>query len=209
MKTIIAIIISSVTVIGANAQTVNVNSLDKGYDDVQAFVAWKKYVAEREKTRKGEPLIPLDAKPSNPELKRSEDEEAEPRKHEFTYRVTAPPPMDAKARYDAFLRSKGFDPDMIGAATVVNGRMFVPTIEEQYATRKSSYATLNRTLAGAPNFPRRWWPAVRDLDDASIRADVSAHPKNASHWRNAALYSNCGELGSACKNGMLRATSGR
>jgi len=69
----------------------------------------------------------------------------------------APPPMDAKARYDAFLRSKGIDPNMIGAATVVNGRMFVPTIEEQYAARKSNYAALNRALPGAPNFPRRWW----------------------------------------------------
>ena len=190
MKTIIAIIISSVTAIAANAQTVNVNSLYEGYDDIQGFVAWKKYLAEREKTRKGEPLSPLDTKPSSPGLKRSEDEEAEPEKHEFIYRVTAPPPMDAKARYDAFLRSKGVDPNTIGAATVVNGRMFVPTIEEQYAARKSSYAALNRTLAGAPNFPRRWWPAVRDLDDASIRADVSAHPKNAGHWRNTALYTN-------------------
>jgi hypothetical protein len=181
MKTIIAIIISSVTAIAANAQTVNVNSLYEGYDDIQGFVAWKKYLAEREKTRKGEPLSPLDTKPSSPGLKRSEDKEAEPEKHEFIYRVTAPPPMDGKARYDAFLRSKGIDPNTIGAATVANGRMFVPTFEEQYAARKSSYAALNRTLAGAPNFPRRWWPDVR------IRADVSAPPKNGD-WRNTALY---------------------
>jgi hypothetical protein len=190
MKTIIAIIISSVTAIAANAQTANVNSLYEEYGDIQDFVAWKKYLAEREKTRKGEPLSPLDTKPSSPGLKRSEDEEAEPEKHKFIYRVTAPPPMDAKARYDAFLRSKGVDPNTIGGATVVNGRMFVPTIEEQYAPRKSSYAALNRTLAGAPNFPRRWWPAVRDLDDASIRTDVSTHSKNAGHWRNTAFYTN-------------------
>ena len=157
---------------------------------LKALWRGRRYLAEREKTRKDEPLDQLDTKPSSPELKRSEDEEAEPEKHEFIYRVTAPPPMDAKARYDAFLRSKGIDPNTIGAATVVNGRMFVPTIEEQYAVRKSSYAALNRTLAGAPNFPRRWWPAVRDLDDASIRADVSAHPKNAGDWRNTALYTN-------------------
>jgi hypothetical protein len=181
MKTIIAIIISSVTAIAANAQTVNVNSLYEGYDDIQGFVAWKKYLAEREKTRKGEPLSPLDNQAVQPGLKRSEDEEAEPEKDEFIYRVTAPPPMDAKARYDAFLRSKGIDPNTIGAAKVVNGRMVVPTIEEQYAPRKSSYAALNRTLAGAPNFPRRWWPWVK------IRADVSAPSANGD-WRNSPLY---------------------
>ncbi|HEY5743166.1 MAG TPA: hypothetical protein VIS99_11555 [Terrimicrobiaceae bacterium] len=58
-------------------------------------------------------------------------------------------------------------PNTIGAATVVNGRMFVPAMEEQYAARKPSYAALNPTLAGAPNFPRRWSPDVR------IRANVS------------------------------------
>jgi hypothetical protein len=47
--------------------------------------------------------------------------------------------MDAKARYDAFLRSKGVDPNTIGAATVVNGRMVVPTIEEQYAAPNLSW----------------------------------------------------------------------
>ena len=73
--------------------------------------------------------------------------------------VTARPPMDTKARYDAFLRSKGIDPNMIGVAKVVNGRMFVPTIEEQYAARHSKYAALYPSLPGAPNFPRRpgWW----------------------------------------------------
>jgi hypothetical protein len=73
--------------------------------------------------------------------------------------VTAPPPMDAKARYDAFLRSKGVDPNVIGVAKVVNGRMFVPTIEEQYAARPSKYRALNPALPGATNFPRRpdWW----------------------------------------------------
>ena len=40
MKTLIAIIISSVTAIAANAQTVNVNSPYEGYDDTQGFVAW-------------------------------------------------------------------------------------------------------------------------------------------------------------------------
>jgi hypothetical protein len=59
--------------------------------------------------------------------------------------------------------------------------MVVPTVEEQYTARKSSYAALNRTLAGAPNFPRRWWPKVR------IRADVSAPPKNGD-WRTTPLY---------------------
>jgi hypothetical protein len=195
MKTIIAIIISIVTAIAANAQTVNIaaavqksaaaasqqNSVYEGPSDTQGFVASKKYLAEREKTQKGAPLSPLDNQAVQPGLKRSEDEKAEPEKHEFIYRVTAPPPMDAKARYDAFLRSKGIDPNTIGAATVVNGRMVVPTIEEQYTARKSSYAALNRTLAGAPNFPRRWWPNVR------IRADVSAPPKNGD-WRNSPLY---------------------
>ena len=46
--------------------------------------------------------------------------------------------MDAKARYDAFLRSKGIL-NTIGAATVVNRRMVVPTIEEQYAARNLSW----------------------------------------------------------------------
>ena len=186
MKTIIAIIISIVTAIVANAQPVNIaaavqNSVYEGPSDIRGFVAGKKYLAEREKTRKGEPLSPLDNQAVQPWLKRSEDEEAEPEKDEFIYRVTAPPPMDAKARYDAFLRSKGIDPNTIGAAKVVNGRMVVPTIEEQYAPRKSSYAALNRTLAGAPNFPRRWWTNAR------IRADVSAPPANGD-WRNSPLY---------------------
>jgi hypothetical protein len=71
----------------------------------------------------------------------------------------ASPRMDAKERYDAFLRTKGIDPNRIGAATVVNGRMVVPTIEEEYAPRHSKYAVLNPKLPGAPNFPRRpaWW----------------------------------------------------
>ena len=73
---------------------------------LKALWRGKNDLAEREKTRKDEPLDQLDTKPSSPELKRSEDEEAEPEKHEFIYRVTAPPPMDAKARYDAFLRSR-------------------------------------------------------------------------------------------------------
>jgi hypothetical protein len=71
----------------------------------------------------------------------------------------APPPIDAKGRYDAFLRSKGIHPNMIGPATVANGRMFVPTIEEQYAPRLSKYAARERAVPGTPNFPRRpgWW----------------------------------------------------
>ena len=121
MKTIIAVIILSiVTAIAANAQTVNVNSLYEGPYDIQGFVAWKKYLEERKKTQKGAPLSPLDNQAVQPA-------------------VTAPPPMDAKARYDAFLRSKGVDPNTIGAATVVNGRMVVPTIEEQYAARNLSW----------------------------------------------------------------------
>jgi hypothetical protein len=205
MKAIIAVvIISIVTAIAVSAQPVNIaaavqnsaaaaspqTSVSEGPSDIQGSVASKNYLAEREKTQKGAPLSPLNNPAVQPGLKRSEDKEAEPEKHEFIYRVTAPPPMDAKARYDAFLRSKGIDPNTIGAATVVNGRMFVPTIEEQYAARKSSYAALNRTLAGAPNFARRWWAG----NGASrIRADVSAPPKNASDWRNTALYTNWGD----------------
>jgi hypothetical protein len=41
--------------------------------------------------------------------------------------------------HETFLRSKGVDPNTIGAATVVNGRMVVPTIEEQYAARNLSW----------------------------------------------------------------------
>jgi hypothetical protein len=69
------------------------------------------------------------------------------------------PLMDAKARYDAFLRSKGIDPNRIGAAAVVNGRMVVPTIEEEYAPRHSKYAALTPKLPGTPNFTVRpaWW----------------------------------------------------
>ena len=118
MKTIIAVIL--ISIVTANAQTVNVNSLYEGPYDIQRFVAWKKYLEERKKTRKDTPLSPLDNQAVQPA-------------------VTAPPPMDAKARYDAFLRSKGVDPNTIGAATVVNGRMVVPTIEEQYAARNLSW----------------------------------------------------------------------
>ena len=121
MKTIIAVVIISIgTAIAANAQTVNVNSLYEGPYDIQGFVAWKKYLEERKKTQKGAPLSPLDNQAVQPA-------------------VTALPPMEAKARYDAFLRSKGVDPNTIGAATVVNGRMVVPTIEEQYAARNLSW----------------------------------------------------------------------
>jgi hypothetical protein len=69
------------------------------------------------------------------------------------------PRMDAKERYDAFLRAKGVDPNRIGAAMVVNGRMVVPTIEEEYAPRYSKFAGLNPKLSGTPNFPYRpvWW----------------------------------------------------
>ena len=58
MKTIIAVIL--ISIVTANAQTVNVNSLYEGPYDIQRFVAWKKYLEERKKTRKDTPLSPLD-----------------------------------------------------------------------------------------------------------------------------------------------------
>jgi hypothetical protein len=114
MKTIIAVIIISIaTAIAANAQTVKLNAFYEKPYDVQGFVYENQGFVARKK------YIEESKKTQKGAL--------------------APPPMDAKARYDAFLRSKGIDPSTIGAAAVVNGRMVVPTIEEQYAARNLSW----------------------------------------------------------------------
>ena len=50
--------------------------------------------------------------------------------------VHDPSVTGAEERYNNFLRSKGIDPNSVGSATVVHGRMVAPTIEEQYAAQK-------------------------------------------------------------------------
>jgi hypothetical protein len=47
--------------------------------------------------------------------------------------VTAP--IDAKGRYDAFLRDQGINPQTIGHATLIAGKMMVPTAHQVYASQ--------------------------------------------------------------------------
>jgi hypothetical protein len=100
--------------------------------DLQGYVDWKRYQDERnQKTQKGAPISPLDSRATAPAS-------------------VTPPASDPQSRYNAFLRSKGISPNTIGNATIVAGKMFVPTVEEQYAIRNSNMAA---QLANAQEEP--------------------------------------------------------
>ena len=107
----------------SNAQIID-NSVYQAPFDMFGYVAWKKYQDERKawsRTKRGAPLSPLDSQATQPI-------------------AVAVPSDPSKARYDAFLRSKGINPNTIGHATVINGKMVVPSVEEQYAVRNANYA---------------------------------------------------------------------
>jgi len=92
---------------------------------VTDFVDWKRYQWERAQHRsKGEIIGSLDPRVSTP-----------------VKGYVAP--ATAKARYDRFLRSKGVNPKTMGASTVLaDGTMYVPTIEEEYASGKPGNSSL-------------------------------------------------------------------
>jgi hypothetical protein len=92
---------------------------------VTDFVDWKRYQWERAQHRsKGEIIGSLDPRVSTP-----------------VKGYVAP--QTAKARYDRFLRSKGVNPKTMGAATILDdGTMYVPSIEEEYASGKPGNSSL-------------------------------------------------------------------